>query len=60
VPTNGEKPDYPEALRLFKIAAAKGNGLSMANVGWMYENGLGVPQDVIEAMKWYRRALDAG
>ena len=26
----------------------------------MYENGRGVPQDYVEAVKWYRRAAEQG
>ena len=29
-------------------------------IGWMYQNGNGVSQDYTEAMKWYRKAADAG
>jgi TPR repeat protein len=32
----------------------------MNNIGWLYRNGLGVPQDYAEAMRWYRKAADAG
>jgi hypothetical protein len=29
-------------------------------MGWMYQHGNGVSQDDTEAMKWYRKAADAG
>ena len=32
----------------------------MYQIGQMYESGQGVAQDYDEAMKWYRKAADAG
>jgi TPR repeat protein len=61
VPPNGEAPDYPEALKLFLLAANQGDARSMANVGWIYENGLGLPQrDCTKAMEWYKKAVAGG
>ena len=30
------------------------------NLGFMYANGQGVPEDYVEAVKWYRKAADQG
>lgn len=30
------------------------------DLGFMYDNGYGVPQDYQEAIAWYRRAADQG
>ncbi len=30
------------------------------NLGIMYDNGRGVPQDYVEAAKWYRKAAEQG
>src|ERR1700730_15834259 len=61
VPQSGEVPDYPEALRLFLVAANQGDPRSMANVGWIYENGFGLPQrDCAKAMEWYKKAVAGG
>ena len=30
------------------------------NLGWMYDKGLGVTQDYVEAVKWYRKAAEQG
>jgi Sel1 repeat len=35
-------------------------GSSVNQVGWIYRNGLGVPVDNAEALKWLRMAADAG
>ncbi len=32
----------------------------MVNLGVMYENGRGVERDDAEAVKWYRKAAEAG
>ena len=43
-----------------KKAAESDNALAQTNLGLMYYNGQGVPQDYAEAMKWYRLAADQG
>ena len=43
-----------------KKAAESGNALAQTNLGLMYYNGQGVPQDYAEAMKWFRLAADQG
>jgi TPR repeat protein len=42
------------------MAAAQGNVDAQANLGWMYDNGDGVPKDTEEALKWFRKAADRG
>ena len=52
----GETPDI-EALRR---AADQGDADAQYNLGVMYSNGEGVPQDFTQAMAWYRQAADQG
>lgn len=52
--------DYPEALRWYRLAAEQGDPNAQNNIGAMYQNGLGVPEDMTEAAKWYRRSADRG
>ncbi len=40
--------------------ASQGNAAAQYNLGVMYANGRGVPQDYVQAMKWYRLAADQG
>lgn len=40
--------------------AKKGNSNSQFSVGYMYDNGQGVPQDYKEAAKWYRQSAEQG
>ena len=48
--------DYTTALELFRPIAEQGNASAQYNLGFMYANGEGVPEDDAEAVKWYRLA----
>ncbi len=50
--------DYATAYRLIKPLAEQGNAKAQFNLGVMYHNGHGVPQDYTEAMKWYQKAAE--
>lgn len=52
--------DYPKALAIFLKLASQGNPVAQFNLGVMYKNGQGVPQDAGEAEKWYRLAAEQG
>ena len=41
-------------------AAEKGDAEAQAQLGEMYRVGLGVPEDDVEAVKWYRMAAEQG
>jgi TPR repeat protein len=55
-----QRGDYPTALREFRLAADQGDASAQFNLGTMYDNGQGVPQDYAQAMQWYRRAANQG
>jgi TPR repeat protein len=55
-----ERKDYSSAMELFRQAAAAGQAKAMTNIGFLYANGRGVPQNYAEAMRWYRQAADNG
>ncbi len=40
--------------------AHQGVAQSQFNLGWRYANGEGVAKDLVEAVKWYRKAADQG
>ena len=48
-----------QALRLFEKAASEGNGAAMTQLGYMYDAGMGVPQDYGRAREWYEKAIEA-
>jgi TPR repeat protein len=52
--------DYAAALRWFQLAAAQGHYVAMSWVASFYEKGHGVPENKAEAIRWYKRAQEAG
>ena len=52
--------DYATALREWKPLAKQGYASAQFNLGFMYDNGRGVPQDYKTALKWYRLAAEQG
>ena len=55
-----QRGDYATALRLFRSLADLGDAFAQDDLGVMYDNGQGVPQDFAEALKWYRLAANQG
>jgi TPR repeat protein len=47
-------------MRLLKPLATQGRAMAQFNLGVMYAEGQGVPQDYAEALKWYRMAAAQG
>ncbi len=56
----GKPKDIAEAVRLFRLAADKGDGSGLHNLAIMYRDGEGVPRDLTEAIRLYRLAVEAG
>ena len=52
--------DYATALEEWRPLAANGNARAQYNIGFMYEEGRGVPLDPVESAKWYRKAAEQG
>jgi len=52
--------DYKKAYHLCLVDAEKGSAVAQRNVGLMYEDGLGVPQEARKAVRWYRLAAEQG
>ena len=44
----------------WRARAEKGDALAQLNLGVMYENGRGVPEDDAEAVRWFRLAAEQG
>ena len=51
--------DFVEARRLFTLAASRNHANAHNMIRHMELYGFGVPQNVNEATKWFRRGLDA-
>lgn len=52
--------DYPTALEEWRPLAANGQARAQYKIGFMYEEGRGVPLDPVEGAKWYRMAAEQG
>ena len=55
-----ESGDYAAAVRVWRIHAARGEAKAQYNLGVMYDNGKGVPEDNAEAVKWWRLSAKQG
>ncbi len=52
--------DDAEAVKWYRKAAEQGDAYAQYNLGFMYDNGEGVPRDYAEAARWYRKAANQG
>jgi uncharacterized protein len=55
-----DRGDYVVAARELEPAARQGNAKAQAMLGFMFEHGLGVPQDYHIAVAWYIQAAEQG
>ncbi len=59
-PAIPEEAEVPPALRSYHEKALRGDANAMAVLGTMYYNGLNVPANRAEGLKWLRRAAEKG
>ncbi len=52
--------DYDTALKEFRPLAERGKAVAQWSLGIMYERGRGVPQDSVQADRWYTLAASQG
>ncbi len=52
--------DYAAAMKEWRPLAERGDDNAQYYLGFMYENGKGVPQDYAEAANWYHLAAEKG
>ncbi|WP_346910359.1 tetratricopeptide repeat protein [uncultured Roseibium sp.] len=55
-----QKKQLPEAYEAYHSAAEAGYPMAMVNMAFMLAFGSGVPKDVAEAARWFRKAIDEG
>ena len=55
-----ERGDFATALRGFRSYAEQGDASAQFNLGLMYDNGEGVPENDAEALRWFRLAAEQG
>ena len=53
-------PDYVNAAVWYRRAADAGHAAAQNDLGWLYQNGWGVPRDLAQAVHWYRQAATRG
>ena len=51
-----QKKDYAAAIKEWRPLAEKGDAPSQFNLGLLYVDGLGVPQDYNQALTWFERS----
>ena len=55
-----ERGDYTAAVTEWRPAAIAGDAMAQFNLGQAYKLGRGVPQDMSQALAWFKRAADQG
>jgi hypothetical protein len=53
-------PHQPEDIRRYQEGAGQGKFWDQAILGYLYDMGVGVPQDHAEAVNWYTKAAEQG
>jgi uncharacterized protein len=57
---DGVTKDFKEAVKLYQLAAEKGDSDAQYKLGLMYSNGEGVSKNYKEAAKLFQLALEKG
>jgi hypothetical protein len=55
-----ERGDYAAELAIVRPLAEKGYPFAQFNLGVLYDEGKGMPEDNGKAMEWYRKAAEQG
>ena len=55
-----QRGDYETAIREWRPLARQGNAEAQNMLGFMYQEGTGVPKNAKTAVKWYRLAAEQG
>ncbi len=53
-----ESQDYKKSTHFFKLALKRGIVNSYAEIGWMYQQGLGVRQSNATALRWFQKGIE--
>jgi len=59
-PAEGETIAPEAFFALMLVNAEKGQSNAMLNLGFLYEEGIGVARNFSKALEWYQKASDAG
>ncbi len=56
----GLPPNWDEAFRLYRLSAEQEWHVGQYHLGVCYENGMGTPKNLAEALRWYEKAARQG
>jgi hypothetical protein len=56
----GRKENYKKAVAFMRKAAEGGYAIAQYEMGYYYDRGLGVPQDIKTAVEWWHKAAEQG
>ena len=59
-PSTTTPPEFEDDAEAVRLAAEQGDADAQYNLGAMYDNGRGVPEDDAEAVRWFRLAVEQG
>lgn len=59
-PSGSASTDETEKTRRYRAKAEQGDAHSQDMLGWAYEHGLGVDEDLTQASYWYRKSAEQG
>lgn len=54
------RKDYETAIAEWRPLAAEGDMRAQGMLGWLYKKGYGVPENIGEAVKWFKLAAEQG
>ena len=54
----GVEQNYKKAIELYTLSADQGCMSAQNNLGHMYNNGLGVDEDMLVAFKYFKQSMD--
>ncbi len=54
------RKDYETAITEWRPLATEGDMRAQGMLGWLYKKGYGVPEDINEAVKWFKLAAEQG
>lgn len=55
-----ERGDYADEIAIVRPLAEQGYAFAQFNLGVLYDQGKGLPQDNAQAMAWYQKAAEQG
>ena len=56
----GRREKYHQSMEWLKKAVALNDAEAQLEMGWFYQNGFDVAQDMVQALSWYRKAAEQG